>query len=102
MVFDVGFLLDVGTSLTLHFIKISLNFQPVNSPPLSCMQRLGHGYLASQVLASALATVSDFLLSTRTISVRFVTGSITVSARKVTTFLPILTSQGPIKSIGIL
>ena len=48
----------------LFLANICSNSGPRNLLPLSCIQRMGLGYLLSQLSSKALATVLDFALST--------------------------------------
>ena len=62
------------------------------------MHFIGHGYLVSHVWLNFFDISCAVLSFTLTNSVKLVTGSMIVRALKVTSVLPIFTSQGPIKS----
>ena len=83
-----GFLLDVGASLILQLWRRNWNSGPTNSPPLSCTQRAGQGYLANQVCAYFRATCADVFLSILISSTKLVTVSITVRALNTTVVRP--------------
>ena len=75
-----GFLLVVGTSLIWQPSNKSWNSGPINSPPLSWIQRAGYGYRVSQTCAYFLAMWAEVLSSIRTSSTKFETVSIIVRA----------------------
>jgi hypothetical protein len=75
-----GFLLDVGASLILYHWRKKWNSGPTNSPPLTCTQHSGQGYLDNQTRAFFLATCVDVFSSILTSSTRLETLSITVKA----------------------
>ena len=53
---------------------------PVNSPPLSCIQRDGRGYRANQLFSKSMLMCLDDLLLMHIISARLVTVSMHVIA----------------------
>ncbi len=65
-----GFLLDAGASLILHPWRRNWNSCPTNSPPLSCTQRSGQGYLDNQTLAYFLVTYANVFSSIQHSSTR--------------------------------
>ena len=87
-----------GTPVMLYCSKSSWNSLLVNFPPLSWTYLDGQGHLAYQIWPNFLATCSDVLLSSLTISTKLVTVSMTVSAWKMCGFPRIYTTAGPVRS----
>ena len=79
MALACGFLTVVVTS----FIPLTRNMckkaAPVNSPPLSCIQRDGQGYHANQFFSNNILMCADDLLLICITSARLVTASIQVN-----------------------
>ena len=96
--FGWGFLLVVGTSLIWHCTNSSWKSCPLNSPPLSCMYLLGHGYLASQNCSSLDLMCAEVFLSTLINSTKLVTISIHVNALNSYHLSLIFSAQGAILS----
>ncbi len=93
-----GFLLVVGTFLIRQPSNKSWKSGSINSPPLSWIQRAGHGYHVSQTCAYYLAMWADVLSSIWTSSTKFETVSIIVRALNSKGLSRTWMVQGPIKS----
>ena len=91
-------LLVVGTSLIRQPSNKSWNSGPMNSPPLSWMHYIGHGYHESQICAYFLTIVANFLSSILTSYTRLDIVSIMVSALNSNGLSRTWIIQGPIKS----
>ena len=62
MALACGLLTVVVTSLIPFSCKMCKNAAPVNSPPLSCIQRDGQGYRANQLFSNNILMCADDLL----------------------------------------
>ena len=71
---------------------------PVNSPPLSSIQRSGRKYLSNQSFSIFIAISSDVLLLIREISGKLVTVLTQVRARNSIVCAATVIFHGPIKS----
>ena len=80
MALAFGFFTVVVTSLMPLMRNICINAAPVNSPPLSCIQRDGRGYHANQLFSNNMLMCLDVLLLIHITSAILVTVSIHFSA----------------------
>ena len=80
MALACGFLTVVVTSLISLTRNMCKKAAPVNSPPLSCIQRDGQGYCANQLFSNNILMCADDILLISIISARLVTVSIQVNA----------------------
>ena len=95
---DCEFFTVVGGLLIPYRVRSSWKFQPVNSPPLSCMHLRGLGYLESQQFANCSAICSLVLSLICIASTMFETGSMHVRVLNSNSIQLILIFHGPIKS----
>ena len=80
MALACGFLTVVVTSLMPLACNMCINAAPVNSPPLSCMQRDGQDDRASQLFSKSILMCLDDLLLMCITSARLDTVSMHVNA----------------------